>query len=603
MKASYFIFKTFMVCFCLAVSAAANGETIKFSYGGINYETINDHEVKTASGEGEKVIGTYERPEFNENNQYQTRYFITTDRLFLAGNMAQGFLEIPQAVSYAGKEYTVTAIGSNSFTYSPIYYLKLPKTVKIIEDHAFAHTNLAGMIDLRFVEDIHYYAFEDVDLNTVVVSDKFKGKDLNESSQFSSSNNINFIYASSQPDNVSDSPKLSDPELPTFDHFYSYVDESQESDTADGVFTDNGIPYKIIGGGKCKTKPGSEWIIRYKFLDFKFACTPSINYFRTEDKISDTVEADGKSYKVIEIGNRSYAYCSFLPREEKFFILPDGIKRIGSYAFYDTNLRFLQLPADLISIGAGAFAKSELYGDLNLKNINNIGEFAFAFTDLQSIVLPDNFGQTANKYGDGLFYDCKILRSIEIPSASRIIPAGTFYGCRRLMEINLPENIEFIGDLSFRNCESLTSVTLPEKVKFIGSQAFAGCSNLNEINIPPFVEEFGNFVWTECSSLEKIYYDAYNIIEASEDIFPEEIYESATLYIPTEAVEQVKNVSPWNRFVNVVDNGSSGITDIVTDTVINSGTVYNLQGMKVSDQLEGLPKGIYICNGKKIAIR
>ena len=31
--------------------------------------------------------------------------------------------------------------------------------------------------------------------------------------------------------------------------------------------------------------------------------------------------------------------------------------------------------------------------------------------------------------------------------------------------------------------------------------------------------------------------------------------------------------------------------------------VYNLQGMKVSDRLEGLPKGIYIYNGKKIAIR
>lgn len=47
----------------------------------------------------------------------------------------------------------------------------------------------------------------------------------------------------------------------------------------------------------------------------------------------------------------------------------------------------------------------------------------------------------------------------------------------------------------------------------------------------------------------------------------------------------------------------TGITDIVDDAANASGKVYNLQGVVVGNTTEGLPKGVYIKNGRKIIVK
>lgn len=59
-----------------------------------------------------------------------------------------------------------------------------------------------------------------------------------------------------------------------------------------------------------------------------------------------------------------------------------------------------------------------------------------------------------------------------------------------------------------------------------------------------------------------------------------------------------------NHSVNI--SASSGVENISTDALQNSGAVYNLQGIKVLDDctdLKHLPAGIYIVNGKKYVVR
>ena len=46
----------------------------------------------------------------------------------------------------------------------------------------------------------------------------------------------------------------------------------------------------------------------------------------------------------------------------------------------------------------------------------------------------------------------------------------------------------------------------------------------------------------------------------------------------------------------------TGINDAKGDK-LNDGVVYNLQGQKVGNSLEGLPKGIYIKDGKKQMVK
>ena len=47
----------------------------------------------------------------------------------------------------------------------------------------------------------------------------------------------------------------------------------------------------------------------------------------------------------------------------------------------------------------------------------------------------------------------------------------------------------------------------------------------------------------------------------------------------------------------------TGITDLVDEAASASGKVYNLQGVEVGNTTEGLPKGVYIKNGRKIIVK
>ena len=47
----------------------------------------------------------------------------------------------------------------------------------------------------------------------------------------------------------------------------------------------------------------------------------------------------------------------------------------------------------------------------------------------------------------------------------------------------------------------------------------------------------------------------------------------------------------------------TGITDLVDDGANASGKIYNLQGVVVGNTTEGLPKGVYIKNGRKIIVK
>lgn len=57
------------------------------------------------------------------------------------------------------------------------------------------------------------------------------------------------------------------------------------------------------------------------------------------------------------------------------------------------------------------------------------------------------------------------------------------------------------------------------------------------------------------------------------------------------------------KFCVIGDGETTGITDIVDDAANASGKIYNLQGVLVGNTTEGLPKGVYIKNGRKIIVK
>ena len=57
------------------------------------------------------------------------------------------------------------------------------------------------------------------------------------------------------------------------------------------------------------------------------------------------------------------------------------------------------------------------------------------------------------------------------------------------------------------------------------------------------------------------------------------------------------------KFCVIGEDEPTGITDIVDDAASASGKIYNLQGVVVGNTTEGLPKGVYIKNGRKIIVK
>lgn len=57
------------------------------------------------------------------------------------------------------------------------------------------------------------------------------------------------------------------------------------------------------------------------------------------------------------------------------------------------------------------------------------------------------------------------------------------------------------------------------------------------------------------------------------------------------------------KFCVIGEDEPTGITDIVDEAASASGKIYNLQGVVVGNTTEGLPKGVYIKNGRKIIVK
>ena len=161
--------------------------------------------------------------------------------------------------------------------------------------------------------------------------------------------------------------------------------------------------------------------------------------------------------------NGCAAHCETLPPD---LHIPEGVKSIGSAAFFRTNLEKVHLPTTVRDIGPGAFA----YCD-----------------DLVEITIPapiDTLGMNA-------FKNCNSLKEIKFAKTSNLhyIDEGTFQHSG-LEEITLPEGIKTIREYAFKNCYFLTKINLPKSLTKIMSGAFSGSQFFKEISYAGTKEQF-----------------------------------------------------------------------------------------------------------------
>ena len=227
-------------------------------------------------------------------------------------------------------------------------------------------------------------------------------------------------------------------------------------------------------------------------------------------------------------------------KKKKTYVIPEGIKGIGRYSFYQCNqLEEISLSQGVKTIGYRAFASCGNLVKINLTDtLTNIS--SGAFTQCESLI-DIEIPKSVTNLGSSLFFNCKTLEKIEvhednqsycdkdgvlfskdgktiikfpaakevseytIPDGVKVIDDDAFVNCEKITDISFPESLRIIGKSAFSMCYRLTEVIVPGNVVDIQSEAFWGCHDLAVVTICEGTTTIGKSAFDDCDYLSKVY--------------------------------------------------------------------------------------------------
>ena len=253
--------------------------------------------------------------------------------------------------------------------------------------------------------------------------------------------------------------------------------------------------------------------------------------------------------------------------------------------------------------------RSPWYDGQNIKRIiiddsvTTIGDEAFnECSALTSVTIPNS----VRAIGKSAFRGCSALTSVTIPNSVTTIGDGAFSSCGALTSVNIPNSITTIAKYAFSHCFALTSVTIPNSVTTIGDGAFSGCTNLQKVNIGNSVKTIEIYAFYNCTYITQISSEA--VVPPTCELFAfDGINKSkCKLIVPKNSLDAYKQAYQWKDF-SLIEGSTTGITNTVYNKA-GLADVYTIDGTKrlskaSTDEINALPKGVYIVNGKKIIIK
>ena len=182
-------------------------------------------------------------------------------------------------------------------------------------------------------------------------------------------------------------------------------------------------------------------------------------------------------------------------------IVPDGVKTIASYSFYNTDITKADLPASVMTIGENAFRDCRKLTEVTIpKGVAEISQHAFyGCNGLTKLTIEDG----VSVIGYESFMKCSSLKELQIPGSVRKIEERAFYECSSLSKLTIENGVESIGGGAFYYCTSLTSVALPSSVTSAGG-LFEGCTSLTNVQLPEGLTSLSSFFFNDCVSLKTI---------------------------------------------------------------------------------------------------
>ena len=329
-------------------------------------------------------------------------------------------------------------------------------------------------------------------------------------------------------------------------------------------------------------------------------CGPNLKWHLTDDGVL-TITGKGEMYDYsVPYNSAPWRYFGV-----KRIIVGDSVTTIGEYAFsYCSSLTSITIPNSVTTIKEYAFSNCSSLTSVTIPNsVTTIGDNAFnGCSSLTSVTIPNS----VTTIGGWAFSDCSSLTSVTIPNSVTTIREYTFDNCSSLTSVTIPNSVTTIGGWAFSICSSLTSVTIPNSVTTIGSEAFSDCTNLQKVNIGNSVKTIGEFAFNKCTNITQISSEAVVPPTCESGVFFYVNTSKCKLIVPKNSLDAYKQAYQWEDFSLI-----EGITTGITNTVYNKAglaDVYTIDGTKrlskaSTDEINALPKGVYIVNGKKVIIK
>ncbi|MBD5285625.1 MAG: leucine-rich repeat protein [Bacteroides sp.] len=332
-------------------------------------------------------------------------------------------------------------------------------------------------------------------------------------------------------------------------------------------------------------------------------------------------------------------------KPEESFSIPSSVMNITSLAFSgdSTKIKTITVPASVTNIEFQAFGLCNSLVNINVDNNNlyyssdngilyskdrttliqypngkleesfSIPDFvttiatdAFYDSKLKNVILPNSMTAVSPHAFDRAWS----LTNVTIPNSVITIETSAFNQCTELRDIVIPNSVIEIGDHAFSMCYELTDVLIPNSVTKIDRHAFSWCTKMTNITIPSSVSYIGEFAFVRSNHIKSIYCQWTTPVEG-ENLFSEEIFDEAILYIPSGCKSEYEKVSPWLNFKNIEEMAFSEVdkikepeinVEVVNGAIFIKGgqevAIYSITGKCVyfgdDQEIDNLPSGVYV---------
>ncbi|MBQ9556193.1 MAG: leucine-rich repeat protein [Muribaculaceae bacterium] len=568
-----------MLCLVCVVSAGA----YDFYSGGFYYNITSDNEVEVT---------------------YRT----------LSEDTYQGYVNIPQQVTYNGTTYTVTSVGYQAFTLSTLIGVTIPNTVKKINGNAFRLCySLETVTMTDAVTEIGFQAFEGCHkLSSIRLSENleeihphcFAYCDSLKSIMIPHS--VKMIYNGA----FQKCPNLKTITCMAWDPPTWWSDDVIDQDVKPNVTVI--VPKNSLSAYKASdclwSTLGAIKALYYDIdKDGLYYLRNSIggldvsfkdNYYNTYSgyvTIPESVTLHEGQYPVNGIGSAAFLSSKNL----RSVTIPTSIKIIRDRAFmYCTSLTSITIPGSVTEIKNHAFIGCTSLSRINLnEGLKTIGSQAMANIPLNTITLPaslesiDGSALSCNtslpainvKAGsanyvsiDGVLFTLdgkklvtfpagKSITSYTVPNGTEVICNNAFDGPTNLTEITLPRSLREIQTAAFRSNTKIREMEIPTGVTRIASSAMDNCNTMNTVKLPSTLTYLGANVFARCSSLNEVYikattppycdtYEWYDY-DWGEDVtdytFDEVQFGNVMVFVPKLSLDDYKNAPTWRKFTYI----------------------------------------------------